>query len=298
MISAGEPAIDGPAVDRRGVSGVGAHGPGESALHVRRAARRVGHAGQPLRAEAAARRRTAESTRSRRASGRSSRRSRRSSPRSGACCTPGTVSAARRPMDGGPSWDRSPIHVMLDYSNLSFISAQSPYVALLRDPRQQSARGHATRSRRVHRLRLEPAAALHVGTIRLAARPKTCSSACSRRASRSGPRCQRADTEYEVYFLNDRGAIYALGYPRPSGVRPSDQPRGAAWRSAAVTYLLLLAAGLVYGADRRAHADVGPRAAARGARELLPQAVHRVRRRRRRAGARAGARHPRLHRRR
>ena len=23
----------------------------------------------------------------------------------------------------------------------------------------------------------------------------------------------RGDTEYEVYFLNDRGAIYALGYP-------------------------------------------------------------------------------------
>ena len=61
------------------------------------------------------------------------------------------------------------VRVMLDYSNLSFVSAQSPYVALLRDPRTSEPARRRPRRHRVHRLRLEPASALHVRPIRVAA---------------------------------------------------------------------------------------------------------------------------------
>ena len=130
--------IDRPAVDRCGVSGVVAHGAGQSALHVGRAARRVGHAGQPLRAEAAA-----------------GRRARRIYQE--ASCeweifeevSPFFAEERRLLHAGrgdlrrtGPADARRVVgsivvHVMLDYSNLSFISAQSPYVALLRAPRHE-----------------------------------------------------------------------------------------------------------------------------------------------------------------
>ena len=62
------------------------------------------------------------------------------------------------------------------------------------------------------------------------------------------------------------------------------------------TMLLLLLAGARLRADRGADAGLGPRAAARGARQLLSQAVPRLRRRGGRAGPGAGVRHARLHR--
>ena len=52
------------------------------------------------------------------------------------------------------------VHVMLDYSNLSFISAQSPY-GTLRD-RRATARARPTGSGRVYGLWVEPAATVHV----------------------------------------------------------------------------------------------------------------------------------------
>jgi hypothetical protein len=56
----------------------------------------------------------------------------------------------------------------------------------------------------------------------------------------------RGDTDYEVYFLNDRGAIYALGYPRVSGFGHLITLAELTVLAAA-TYLLLLVAGFVYG---------------------------------------------------
>ena len=111
----------------------------------------------------------------------------------------------RRRRHGAPCVGSIVVHVMLDYSNLSFISAQSPYVALLRAPGADAAEPPPREARRVHRLRLEPAAALHVGPRRLAADRGGLRSASSRRASRSGRAVSAAIRDYEVYFLNDRG---------------------------------------------------------------------------------------------
>ncbi len=61
------------------------------------------------------------------------------------------------------------VHVQLDYSNLSFISAQSPYVALLRAPGDADDRTNAARAAGVCRLRLEPSRPVYVGRRRLAA---------------------------------------------------------------------------------------------------------------------------------
>ena len=83
------------------------------------------------------------------------------------------------------------VHSMLDYGNLSFISAQNPYVALMRSG-TVAAGAAAARRRRVLRLRLEPPRALQLRRGRAAAYAKRRSAAPTRRARRSGPR-SRAD---------------------------------------------------------------------------------------------------------
>ena len=96
------------------------------------------------------------------------------------------------------------------------------------------------------------------------------------RASRSGPRSRSGGRRYNVYFSNDRVFIYAIGYPSLT----------------LFDHLVHLAelttlSGLVLRAraarDRDVHARGArasapwPGAAARDPRELLPQAVPRVR---------------------
>ena len=113
--------------------------------------------------------------------------------------------------------------------------------------------------------------------------PTRSSSGWWSRASRSGRRSSAAAETFRVYFLSDRGGIYALGYPVIT------------WFGHLINLaeLVMLAARALPRAARRRRrssarstlADAGerPRAAARGALELLPQAVPRVRRRRGRA---------------
>ena len=99
----------------------------------------------------------------------------------------------------------------------------------------------------------------------------------------------------DVYLLNDRGAIYAIGYPRTSLL---GAPGGAGRARRAGRPHLRGAPGRRHArvAARRAGAGVGPGAVPRGARQLLPHAVPGVRRGRGgRAGRGAGAGHARLH---
>jgi hypothetical protein len=56
----------------------------------------------------------------------------------------------------------------------------------------------------------------------------------------------RGDTEYDVYFQNDRGAIYALGYPRASAFGHLISLAELV-ALAGATYLVLLLASAVYG---------------------------------------------------
>ena len=105
------------------------------------------------------------------------------------------------------------VHVTLDYSNLSFITAQSPYVALLRGE-------DFTASERAPRERVE------FTVYGWSRRPLYVSGRdawvltedlFTRIFASREPFWGRAaigNDDYEVYFLNDRGGIYALGYRR------------------------------------------------------------------------------------
>lgn len=142
------------------------------------------------------------------------------------------------------------VHVQLDYSNLSFISSQSPYVALLRaegqpppdqTPRERLEFAVYGWSRRVLYMSGADAWPLaeDVFSRVLASRDPFWAQV---------PRgdTEYGDTEYDVYFLNDRGAIYALGYPRTSTLGHLVNLAELAALTAA-TMILLLAAGALYG---------------------------------------------------
>jgi two-component system, NtrC family, nitrogen regulation sensor histidine kinase NtrY len=137
------------------------------------------------------------------------------------------------------------VRVMLDYSNLSFVSAQSPYIALLRDPRTSEP---AVADRDAIEFTVYGWSRRPLFMSGRSAWPLSENTFQRVFASREPfwAAIQRGDVEYEVYFLNDRGAIYALGYPRPSGVGHLITIAELIALSA-VTYLILMAAGLVYG---------------------------------------------------
>jgi len=137
------------------------------------------------------------------------------------------------------------IHVILDYSNLSFISAQSPYVALLQP------RGRVE-------LDTEPREAVEFTVYGWSRRPLYMSGRDAWPLTE--PVFQRVfasrepfwtfveggDDRYEVYFLNDRGAIYALGYRRAGAFAHSIRMAELV-ALAAAAYVLLLGCGVVYG---------------------------------------------------
>lgn len=136
------------------------------------------------------------------------------------------------------------IHVILDYSNLSFVSAQSPYVALLRN---ENNRGEAAPRERVdftvYGWSRRP---LYMSGRDAWALPEATFARILESREPFWGRARLGDDEFDVYFLNDRGGIYALGYPLTS-------PFGHLISVAevlvlgAATFTLLLLAGLIYG---------------------------------------------------
>jgi signal transduction histidine kinase len=135
------------------------------------------------------------------------------------------------------------IHLTLDYSNLSFISAQSPYTALLRG-------GEITEP--------SPREAVEFTVYGWSRRPLYMSARDTwplteeifeRISASREPFWARAaigDEEYDVYFLNDRVGIYALGYKLTSPFGHLISVAEVVVLSA-TTFALLLLAGLLYG---------------------------------------------------
>jgi signal transduction histidine kinase len=137
------------------------------------------------------------------------------------------------------------VHLMLDYGNLSFVSAQSPYVALMRSG-QSAVAGT---------LRQMPVAFSVYGwsgkvlyTSENRARPLDASvlarAASSRTPFWSPP--EDGDAASDAYVLNDRGAIYLLSTKSVRG--PGHLTVMAELISLAfVAFVLAISAGFVYG---------------------------------------------------
>ncbi len=185
------------------------------------------------------------------------------------------------------------IHVILDDSTLSFISSQNPYFELLRGERVHPREEAPGREMEfvVYGWSRTP---IYVSGTSAWPIDETLFDRIYRSRQPFWTRLSTDGEEYEVYLENDRRGIYALGYP----VIP---PIGHAINLAELTSLvgvmyftLLLGGGAVQDAGREAR-HLRACAVARGARELLPEALPRVRRRVCHPGRHAGARHPRLH---
>ena len=135
------------------------------------------------------------------------------------------------------------IHVILDYSNLSFISAQSPYAALLRGGGVTEPSPHEGVEFTVYGWSRRPLYMSGRDTWALT------EDTFQRIFASREPIWARAaigDQDYDVYFLNDRGGIYALGYALTSPFGHMISVAEVVVLSA-TTFTLLLLAGLIYG---------------------------------------------------
>jgi signal transduction histidine kinase len=135
------------------------------------------------------------------------------------------------------------IHVTLDYSNLSFITAQSPYTALLRGGDVTEPSPHQGVEFTVYGWSRRPLYMSGRDTWPLG------EEIFQRIFASREPFWARAsigDDEHDVYFLNDRGGIYALGYKLTSPFGHLISVSEVVVLSAA-TFALLLLAGLIYG---------------------------------------------------
>ncbi len=135
------------------------------------------------------------------------------------------------------------VHVTLDYSNLPFISAQSPYAALLRGAEVTEVSPHAGVEFTVYGWSRRPLYMSGRNTWTLT------EDIFQRIFASREPFWARAalgDEDYDVYFLNDRGGIYALGYPLTSPFGHMISVAEVIVLSA-TTFALLLLAGLIYG---------------------------------------------------
>jgi signal transduction histidine kinase len=108
-------------------------------------------------------------------------------------------------------------HAMLDYANLPFILSQSPYVELMRpvDP----LRGEDISGRDIefafYGWSRRP---LYASAVTAWALDDDAFQRVERARTPVWARLQRGDVNYDVYLLNDRGGIYALGFPIASGL--------------------------------------------------------------------------------
>jgi len=142
------------------------------------------------------------------------------------------------------------VHAMpADYANLPFIVSQSPYVELMRpaDPVPDEGISGRDVEFAVYGWSRTPLYASGVTAWPL-------EDAVFARVEQSRTplwaELQRGDTEYAVYLLNDRGGIYALGFPVAS---PLDHLVNLAEITVLAfgTYLLLLLATALFGAVNR-----------------------------------------------
>jgi signal transduction histidine kinase len=141
------------------------------------------------------------------------------------------------------------VHAMLDYANLPFIVSQSPYVELMRptDPLRDEGLSGRDVEFAVYGWSRTPVYASGVTAWSI-------DDAVFARVEESRMpvwgTLERADIEYAVYLLNDRGGIYALGFPVASLL---DHLVHLAEITVLAfgTYILLLAGTALFGAFSR-----------------------------------------------
>ncbi len=137
------------------------------------------------------------------------------------------------------------IHVMaVDYSNLSFISAQSPYAALMRSPTAKPIESAPPQ--------------LEFVVYGWSRRPLYTSGRDAWQLNQTlfervqdtrepfWAEVTHGGTRHDVYFLNDRFGIYALGYPHVSGFDHL-MTLAELVTLVGVTFVLLLMGGALYG---------------------------------------------------
>jgi signal transduction histidine kinase len=211
LVRASDPPVAGPPSDGCGLPGVVTDQPRDRAADVeRRAAQRIGRDGEPLCDEPARLRATAAVDRAVMRLGHA--RGGLAALLGGAApaCTPAKRYASRAAGRAGSVV----VHSMLDYGNLSFISAQNPYVALVRSQSRPQARPRTDVefvvygwSRRVLYSSDEAAPPLPEDAFRRAYESRTPFWATMTRGSNS----------LDAFLLSDRGAIYVLATERQNG---------------------------------------------------------------------------------
>lgn len=132
------------------------------------------------------------------------------------------------------------VHSMLDYANLSFISAQNPYG--IDAFRPGSSRAPATGRGRALRLRMESA-----GVVRSVDAPPPLTEEVYRRAYESRQpfwsTITRGSAAIDVYVMSDRAAIYVLGVVKPTAFGHVNTIAELVTLAFAVFVILLLAGG-------------------------------------------------------
>ena len=137
------------------------------------------------------------------------------------------------------------VHAILDYANLPFILSQNPYVELMRpaDP----LRGEGISGRDIEfALYGWSRTPLYASNVRAWPLEDLVFARIEQSRTPVWGRLRRDDTAYDVYILNDRGGIYALGFPVAS---PLDHLVNLAELTVVAwgTYLLLLAVTALHG---------------------------------------------------
>ena len=141
------------------------------------------------------------------------------------------------------------VHAMpADYANLPFIVSQSPYLELMRpDPAQGEGVSGRDIEFAVYGWSRTP---LYASSVTAWPLEDPVFARVEESRQPIWGELQRGDVEYAVYLLNDRGGIYALGFPVPS---PLDHLVNLAEITVLAfgTYLLLLAATALQGMVNR-----------------------------------------------
>jgi nitrogen fixation/metabolism regulation signal transduction histidine kinase len=157
-----------------------------------------------------------------------------------AICVPGA---------GGRRLGSIVVHAIRDYENLPFIASQSPYVQLLRPDDPQLGEGISGRDIEyaVYGWSRRPVYASGDTAWQL---PDAVFARVVESRQPAWAELRRGDASFDVYLLNDRGGIYALGFPIVSSLGHLVN-LAEVTVLAAITYLLLLTLNIVFGAFSR-----------------------------------------------
>jgi len=141
------------------------------------------------------------------------------------------------------------VHAMLDYANLPFIASKSPYVELLRpaEPQREEGVSGGDIEFAVYGWSRTP---LYSSADTAWEMDERVFAALVETRSPTWSRLLRGGQPYDVYLLNDRGGIYALGFPQVT-LLGHLMNLAELTVLAAATYILLLALTALFSAVSR-----------------------------------------------